>query len=79
MPNFEALGKELERRGKTDALKRLAESEDGKRLAGKIDTSAVEKAARSGDSHALSQLLRGVLGTAEGQRLVKSVEELMKK
>ena len=79
MPNFEALGKELERRGKTGELKRLAESEDGRRLAGLIDTGAVEAAARSGDSQALSQLLRGVLGTAEGQRLAKSVQDLMKK
>lgn len=78
MPNFEQLGKELERRGKTAALKRLAESDDGQRLAAALDTRAVEQAARSGDAAALSRLLRGVLSTPEGQRLAKNVEELMK-
>ena len=78
MPNFEALGKELERRGKTEDLKRLAESADGQRLGRMIDAQAVEQAARSGDSAALSALLRGILSTDEGKRLAKSVEDLMK-
>ena len=78
MPDLEALGKELERRGKADALRRLAESGDGQRLAQQLDASAIESAARSGDSAALAALLRGVLGTEEGKRLAKSVEELMK-
>ena len=78
MPNFEQLGKELERRGKTGALKRLAESDDGKRLARQLDASEVSEAARSGDPAALAKLLRGVLSTPEGQRLAKGVEELMK-
>lgn len=78
MPNLEELGRELERRGKTGALKRLAESEDGKRLARSLDAGALTEAARTGDSAALTRLLRGVLSTPEGQRLAKGVEELMK-
>ena len=78
MPNFEALGRELERRGKTEGLKALADSEDGRRLSGMIDAGAVEAAARSGDSRALAELLRGVLATDEGRRLAESVEKLIK-
>ena len=78
MSHLDELGKELERRGKAGALRKLAASEDGRRLAQRIDAGAVEAAARSGDAAALAALLRGVLGTAEGQRLARSVEELMK-
>lgn len=79
MPNFEELGKELERRGKTGALRQLAESDDGQRLARALDPAAVERAARGGDAEALAQLLRGVLSTPEGRRLARGVEELMQK
>lgn len=78
MSDLEELGRELERRGKAGALRELAASADGQRLARRLDTEAVEAAARSGDAAALAALLRGVLGTAEGRRLAKSVEELMK-
>ena len=63
MQNFELLGKELERRGKTEAVKKLAESPEGKSLAAMIDPQAVEQAARSGDADALRQLLSTVLST----------------
>lgn len=78
MAKLEELGKELERSGKADALRRLADSEDGQRLARRLDTDALERAARGGDADALAALLRGVLGTPEGKRLAQSVEELMK-
>lgn len=78
MQNFEELGRELERRGKTGALKKLAESDDGQRLARSLDAGAVAEAAKSGDPAALAKLLRGVLSTPEGQRLARGVEALMK-
>ena len=52
MQNFEQLGRELERRGKTEQIKQLAESEDGVKLAKLIDANAVEQAAKSGDGEA---------------------------
>ena len=79
MQNFEQLGKELERRGKTDEMKRLAQSEDGKRLAGMIDPSRIEQAARSGDAEELRRMLSTVLSTQEGQRLAESVRRMMEK
>jgi len=78
MQNFEQLGMELERRGKTDKLKALAETEDVQRLGKMIDPGTVERAAKNGDSDALRQLLSTVLSTEEGKRLAQSVERLMK-
>ena len=78
MANWEALGRELERRGKPGDLKRLAESADGQKLGQMIDARAVEQAARSGDAAALSALLRSVLATEEGRRLAGEAEKLMK-
>ena len=77
MQNFEALGRELERRGKTEQIRRLAESADGKSLGAMIDAEAVEKAARSGDGEALGRILRRVLSTGEGQRLAADIQKLM--
>ena len=79
MQNFEQLGKELERRGKTEEMKRLAESADGKRLAGMIDPGQIEQAARSGDKEALRNMLSTVLSTQEGQRLAESERKMMEK
>ena len=77
MQNFESIGKELERRGKTEEIKKIAESADGQRLSRMIDPKAVENAARSGDNEALKSILSSVLSTAEGQRLAESVKRLM--
>ncbi len=77
MQNFERLGEELTRRGKTDGLRALAESEDGARLAGMIDTAGIERAAKSGDSEALRAMLGSVLRTDEGRRLAEGIRKLM--
>ena len=77
MQNFEQIGRELERRGKTDEIKRLAESDDGVRLGQMVDTGALEQAAKSGDSAALRGMLSQVLGTDEGKRLAESLRKLM--
>ena len=68
MQNFEQLGRELERRGKTEQIKQLAES---------IDANAVEQAAKSGDGEALRSLLGSLLSTQEGKRLAESVRRMM--
>ena len=77
MQNFSELGRELERRGKTDALRALTASEDGVRLAAMLDGDRLEKAAKSGDAGALRALLGAVLQTEEGRRLAESVRGLM--
>ena len=68
MQNFEQLGRELERRGKTEQIKQLAESEDGAKLAKLIDANAGE---------ALRSLLSSMLSTQEGKRLAESVRRMM--
>ena len=78
MQNFEALGRELERRGKTRQLQALAESEDGARLAAMLDTGKLEQAAKAGDGEALRRMLGAVLGTEEGKRLAEGIRNLMK-
>ena len=77
MQNFEQLGRELERRGKTEQIKQLAESEDGAKLAKLIDANAVEQDAKSGDGEALRSLLSSMLSTQEGKRLAESVRRMM--
>ena len=77
MQNFEQLGRELQRRGKTEQIKALAETAEGARLAGMIDQGALEKAAKSGDAEALRALLGGVLRTEEGKRLAESIRRVM--
>lgn len=78
MQNFEQLGRELERRGKTRELRALAESEDGARLAAMLDTEKLGKAAKDGDGEALRKMLGSVLCTEEGKRLAERIKNLMK-
>ena len=77
MQNFEQLGRELERRGKTKELRALAESEDGAKLSAMLDADALSKAAKSGDSAALRRILGGVLRTEEGKRLAENIRRMM--
>ena len=78
MKSVEELGRELERRGKTEDIKRIAESEDGQKLGRMVDAGDVERAARAGDSAALQEMLRRVLSTDEGRRLAENVRRMMK-
>ena len=77
MTNLENIGREIERRGKADALKSIADSEDGRRLSQMFDAKAVEQAAKSGDTRALRDILSQVLSTSEGQRLMENVKKAM--
>ena len=74
---FEDIGRELERRGRTDDIKRLAESEDGRRISRMIDTEKIQQAAKSGDSKALHDMLSAVLSTDEGKRLAENVRKML--
>ena len=78
MQNFEELGRELDRRGKTDKLKALADSQEVQKLGKMIDPAAMERAAKSGDGDEIRSLLSSVLSTQEGQRLARSIQQLMK-
>lgn len=77
MQNFEQIGRELERQGKTDKIKQIAQSDDGLKLSRMVDAEAIEQAAKSGDGDALRSMLSQVLGTDEGRRLAESLRKLM--
>ena len=77
MNDLENIGREIERRGKADALRSIAESEDGRRLSQLFDAKQVEAAAKSGDTGALKSILSQVLATSEGQRLMENVKKAM--
>ena len=79
MQDLEALGKELQRRGKTGELKALADSADGRRLGRMLDAETIRKAAQSGDRQAMRQVLGSVLATEEGKRLAQQLKKLMEK
>lgn len=79
MQDLEKLEQELRRKGKAEGIRALAESADGQRLGQMIDGGAVERAVKSGDSAALQQILRTVLGTDEGRRLAESLRKTMQK
>ena len=75
--NCEQLGREPQRRGKTESIKALAASPDGEKLAGMLDRSALERAAKAGDAEALRRLLGSVLRTEEGKRLAENIRRVM--
>lgn len=77
MNELEKLGRELEKSGKRDELKRLADSADGRAVSRLVDAEKVGKAAKSGDMAALQEILRGVLSTDEGRRLAESLQKAM--
>ena len=70
--DFEKLEKEARA---SKALKALANSPEGKALAGQIDADALRAAARQGDAAALGEALRKVLSTPEGQALAERVRK----
>ena len=77
MNGFEEMEKKLEKTGKMNRLKAIAESNDGKALADALDAKKVEQAARSGDTAALKAILSQVLSTYEGKRLAEKVKDAM--
>lgn len=77
MRDLESVGKELDRLGKTQKLKSIAESSDGQKVGRMLDRRALEDAAKSGDAQALRGILAQVLGTDEGRRLAESLKKAM--
>jgi len=77
--NFEQLGKELERRGKTEQIKQLAQTPEGQRFSKLVDADELERAARNGDAAAMKNIISKVLSTGEGKMLAESVRKMMEK
>ncbi len=77
MKDLENLGRRLEQSGKSDKLRQLADSADGKAVSRMVDAEKIGKAAKSGDMAALQDILRGVLSTEEGKRLAENLKKAM--
>jgi len=79
MQDLEAISRELERSGRTEAFRELARSDEARRLGAMVDRPAVEEAVRGGDTEALKKLLGGVLATPEGQRVAQQLRQMLEK
>ena len=77
MLDLERVNAEIEKSGKKDRLKSLADSAEGRAVSRMLDPAAVEKAAKSGDTAALQSILSDVLSTDEGKRLAERRKKAM--
>lgn len=77
MLDLERVNAEIEKSGKKDRLKSLADSAEGHAVSRMLDPAAVEKAAKSGDTAALQSILSDVLSTDEGKRLAERLKKAM--
>lgn len=77
MKDLENLGRRIEQSGKSDKLRQLADSADGKAVSRMVDAEEIGKAAKSGNMAALQDILRGVLSTEEGKRLAENLKKAM--
>jgi hypothetical protein len=77
--DIEKMSAELERSGKAEELRKLAESADGRALNAMFDAAAVARAVSSGDREAMQGILRQVLNTDEGRRIAKQLSDAMNK
>lgn len=77
--DIEKMSAELERSGKAEELRKLAESPDGRALNAMFDAAAVARAVSSGDREAMQGILRQVLNTDEGRRIAKQLSDAMNK
>ena len=79
MKNFEEIDRELERQGKAEKLRALAQSAEGRKVGQMVDAEKLSRAAKNGDAAALKEMLERVLGTAEGRALAENVRKMMEK
>lgn len=77
--DLEEYAREVKQSSRGAALDALARSEAGARLAASLDGAKLEKAAKSGDMKALSQMLSGILATTEGRDFARQVERTVKR
>lgn len=78
MQNFDSLGKELMNGKNAEKIKELANSVEGQKIGGMIDTKAAERAIKSGDASAIQKILAQVLSTDEGKRFADEISRTIK-
>lgn len=75
MEDLEKLGRQLESGPLGDSLRQAAASAEGRRLMGRLDAQALEKAAREGDMQSLKNILASVLASPEGKALAGMIKQ----
>lgn len=65
-------------KGKEAELKKLAESADGQKIRAAVDGEKLKKAFDEGDTEAMQSVVKSVLQTQEGARLLKQLEQMFK-
>jgi hypothetical protein len=68
-------GQEFLQGKNAEALRKVADSEAGRRVASMLDPSKVERAAKDGDTQALEDILRQVMSTPDGKALAEQVKK----
>ncbi len=61
-----------------EALKKLADSENGRKVAGMLNEDELVKAAKGGDGASLANALKNILSTPQGQALADEVRKAVK-
>ena len=79
MPDFDEIGRALEKSGQAERLRQLADSPEGRRLSAMLDGAAVSQAAKNGDTKTLQAILQQVLRTGEGQALAQKLQDSLRK
>ena len=78
MNNVEQMRRALDRQGKSEELRRLADSADGQMLARGLG-GELERAAQAGDAAAMGAALQKLLQTGEGRRLAGQLRQLLER
>ena len=76
--NLSDYEKELKNSPKAGRLMQAADCDEGRRLAAKLDSAALERAVKSGDAQELRKILSQVLSTPDGQALARKISGIMK-
>lgn len=79
MQDIEKFSRQVMDSDKAGQLNDIANSADGKKIAGMVDAGKLEEAAKTGNTQAIQAILTQVLKTDEGKRLAKSISEVMDK
>lgn len=75
MNDIEGVKKELMNSGRASELKQFVDSPEARNISRGIDGNALKKAVASGDKQAMSNILKQVLSTPDGQLLAKKIGE----
>ena len=77
MQDWEKIGEELKKSGRSGELNALAASADGQKLGRMVDAQALAEAARTGNTAALREAAGRLMATAEGQRMRAALQKLL--